>query len=201
MLIIKLAVPAVAAVAIAAPAGGQETPTAAPLAPTVVQIDRIYPKRRVVRSTAFTPLARPTVSQVQAIITMEAARVGASASHLRSRIACESGMRWYAANGQYAGLGQFAQETFTRGMRSIGSRLVQWTTRRVRHKHVTLIDTYSDGSVVKRKGWIRRQTVVHHYRGVIPRNPVRTHGHAQVRIMAMAMVGRGAVNDSEWECR
>lgn len=180
---------------------GHQAPPAAPLAPTIIRTDRIYPEHRVVRSTAATPLARPSVAQVERIITIEAARVGASASHLRSRIACESGMRWYARNGQYLGLGQFAHETFYRGMRSIGSRVVKWTTRRVRHKRLTLIDVYSDGSVVKRNGWTRRQTVVHHFRGVIPRHPERTHGHAQVRIMAEAMVGRGGVNNSEWECR
>lgn len=198
--IAAVAVPAVA-VALATPAGGQDQPVDPPPSPTVVKTDRIYPKRQVVVSTRFTPLAQPTVAQVHEIIALESARVGASASHLSSRIACESGFRWDAANGRYLGLGQFADETFRRGMRSIGSRVVRLTTRRVRPKRVVLVDMLSDGTMVKRMGWTRRQTVVHHYNGMIPHDPVPTHAHAQIRIMALVLVGRSAVNDSEWSCR
>ncbi len=183
-------------------ATGQESPVPAPQPPpTVVDTERIYPKRIFVVRSRFNPDAYPSASGVKEIINHEADRVGASASHLRSRVFCESGFSWRATNGQYVGVGQFAWETFYRGVRSLDTRIVLKKTKRWRAKKVLLVDTMSDGTISKRFGWQIRQRVVHHYKGVIPRHPPHRHTWAQIRIMALAMVGRSGVNDSEWACR
>jgi hypothetical protein len=47
----------------------------------------------------------------------------------------------------------------------------------------------------------RRANYVYVLKGKIPRHPERTHGWAQVRLMARAIVGLGGVKDSKWEVR
>jgi hypothetical protein len=198
-----LAVTAVpAAVLIPAVAAGQEV-SPQTQEPTVVKTDRQYPaKVRLIRGT-FRPPAYPSPRGVLEIIDQEARRVGASADHLRARVACETGriFGWWQTNGQYAGVGQFSESTFRRGMASLDTRVVWRTTRTQHARHVRLVDVYSDGSTRERRGWRVRQLVVHRDRGVIPRWPDRRHVTAQVRIMALAMVGRSRVSDGEWSCR
>jgi hypothetical protein len=161
----------------------------------------VYPPKSRIISTTFQPWSRPTPTQVRQIIAMEAARYGAPLAGLVRRISCESGMRWWAKNGQYLGLGQFATSTFYRGMSTIKSRVVRLVKRRERAKRVLRIDNLADGTVRASWRWPIRQRVIHVYHGVIPRRPPVTHGWAQIRIMAQALVGRSAVHNSEWECR
>lgn len=183
-------------------ATGQEGSAPVPQpAPTVVDTKRIYPKRILVVRSRFNPDAYPSSKGVKEIINHEADRVGASAGRLYSRVSCESGFSWRATNGQYVGVGQFAWETFYRGVRSLDTRVVLKKTKRWRAKKILLVDTMSDGTTSKRVGWKVRQLVIHRYRGKIPRHPPHRHTWAQVRIMALAMVGRSRVNDSEWACR
>lgn len=194
-------VAATAVVLVPATAGSQDAPPAPPT-PTVVKTERIGPQRILVLRSTFHPAAYPPPRTVRWIIDYEAARVGASSAHLRSRVACESGFSWWATNGQFVGVGQFAYETFYRGVRSLDTRVVAIRVKRWVAKRVTLLDTYSDGSTKQRPGgWKVRQLVVHHYRGKIPRTPPQRHTWAQIRIMSLAMVGRSAVRDSEWTCR
>lgn len=175
-------------------------PTALP-AHTLVKTERIYPRRVMVLRSRFHPPATPPPSEVPQIIDREAARVGASAAHLRARVACESHFQWWARNGQYGGVGQFAYSTFARGIASLDTRVVTFTKTRRRTRHVQLVDVYADGTTRHRIGWKVGQLVVHHFRGVLPRNPPREHAWAQIRVMALAMVGRSAVHDGEWSCR
>jgi hypothetical protein len=205
---LTVAVPVAALLLVGAPSTGQSesppTPAAqvVPTIPTVVKRERIYPKRTIRKHGKFTPWAAPSPSQVGTIIQIEAARWGAPAWRLRCRIWGESRMRWGVVNsGGYAGLGQFASSTFYRGMSSIGSRKVKmvkvrWTTR-----PTSLVRTWSDGHRTRERSKRIRVKVVHTYYGKIPRWPARTHGWAQVRIMARAMVGKGRVHDSEWQVR
>lgn len=184
----------------AASAAAPAATTAAVPTPTVVARQYVRPKRARILSTRFEPWSRPSPAQVRTIIAVEAARAGVQASALARRISCESGFRWWASNGQYDGLGQFASETFYRGMTSIGTRRVRLVTRRARVKRVRRVDTLSDGTVRATWRWPVQQRVVHVYRGTIPKTPPKTHGWAQVRIMAQALAGRSAVSNSEWDC-
>lgn len=170
--------------------------------PTVVKRERIYPKRTIRKSSRFTPWAQPNRAQVDTIVATEAARWRAPSWRLHCRINGESGYRWWVINsGGYAGLGQFGKETFYRGMSSIGSRLVRLVDRRTTTRPTILVRHWSDGTITRERSKRIRVQVIHTYKGKIPRWPARTHGWAQVRIMARAMVGLGRVNDSEWEVR
>jgi hypothetical protein len=186
----------------AATAESQSLTTTTP-APTKALIARklVRPKPVVTHHKTFTPWSRPSVGQVRKIIAYEADRWHVSRSHLDARVFCESGYRWWAKNGQYAGLGQFAAETFGRGMASIGSRTVKIVRTGSRLVREHELRTYSDGSRVRARRGLARQTVRTVLVGHIPAAADRLHGWAQVRIMARAMAGLGGVRDSEWECR
>lgn len=174
-------------------------PPPAPL-PRLVRSRFLRPAHRVVLHRRFVPWAQPSPSQTQTIINLEAARAGVSAAGLSRRVACESGYRWWAANGQYHGLGQFASETFYRGMSTIGSRKVVLVSSTSRLRRVREQRVYSDGHVVIARRGFMRQAVERRTVGWIPRSPVMTHGWAQIRIMAQVLAGRSAVHNSEWEC-
>lgn len=178
------------------------TPTPPPK-PTVVSVRRHRPRRTITRRRTFTPAAYPSAAYIQGvIIPVEAATWGASAARLSCRIYGESRYEWSATNGQYVGVGQFAPSTFYRGVSSIGTRRVQYTPRVTHRRRPTVVrTTMSDGSHATRRVHWRRQRVVHVRYGWLPREPVVRHTWEQVRIMARAMVGLGAVNDSEWEVR
>lgn len=168
----------------------------------VIATERHYPRRKLVLHSRFRVPDHPTAAYVLNVIApYEAAMWGAPLGRLKCRIAGESGGWWTATNGQYAGVGQFAWTTFTRGRDSMGRRSVRLVERRWRAKSIRLVDTMSDGTTRRRYGWKVRQRVVHVYHGVIPRYPDHRHAWAQVRIMARAFQGLGAVRDSEWEVR
>lgn len=204
-----LAVPAVLAVSLFAAPVSADTAATAPeptaggggaTAATVVTTSRVTPPRRKVVRKRFTPWAKPSPRRVRQIIRWEARRWRISSARLARRVACESGFRWYAGNGPYQGLLQFASSTFYRGMRSIRSRGVK--IKRVRRRTVreVRITRYSDGSVVRKRGRKRAQRVTYVYKGRFPRNPAVSHAWAQLRIGAQAIAGRSAVSSGEWGC-
>lgn len=161
----------------------------------------IRPKRVVTKYRKLVVLDKATPNQVKEIVNLESKLWGADENRMLFRINCESTFRWNAQNGQYQGLGQFAEETFRRGMGSIGTRKVEkrsvrWTTKKTR-----IILRYPDGKRTIKYGRKNRQKIVTVRRGMIPKYPERTHTHAQVRIMARAMVGLGAVSNGEWDPR
>ena len=204
-----LAVPAVVAVSMfaaptavqsAAPAPQQEAGGGGATAATVVKTSRVAPPRRKVVRKRFSPWAKPSPRRVRQIIRWEARRWGISPSRLARRVGCESGFRWYAGNGAYQGLLQFASGTFYRGMRTIKSRGVKIKRVRKRTVREVRVSRYSDGSVVRKKGRKRTQHVTYVFKGRFPRNPSVTHAWAQLRIGAQAIAGRSAVSSGEWGC-
>lgn len=186
----------------AAPATAEApTDTGPPPPPYVVKkvVHRPPAHRRVVRR--FTPPAHPAPGYVLGVIApREAARFGARQDVLTCRIRRESGGRYWAANGQYHGVGQFAYSTFTRGLRTMPHR-VELRARLSRLRRSEVVRVYSDGRVSRTAGRYVRQRVLVIRRGRLPRWPVYTHAWAQVRIMAQALVGRSAVASSEWSTR
>jgi len=171
-----------------------------PQEPVVVNVKVVKPKAKRVFVKKFTPWARPTPSQVGDIIEHESAKWGASASKLHRMVRCESTYNWAAGNGQYRGLGQFAYSTFTRGLSTMPRLVVKKSRRWVKRKG-TRVTYYSNG--VKKKEPTKKRKVlrVRVKRGFIPNSPPHTHGFAQIRIMAQAIVGKSAVGLSEWECQ
>ncbi len=166
----------------------------------VTGVDTVRPDpHKVVRKT-FTPWARPNPRKVRLIIRLEAHRWNISPSSLSRRVACESHYKWYAGNGSYQGLLQFAPGTFHRGLSSIRSRQVKVVRARERMVPVQKVVHYSDGSVERKPGIERRQKVVTVYHGTLPRNPAVTHAWTQLRIGSQAIRGLSAVGSSEWSC-
>jgi hypothetical protein len=168
--------------------------------PRVVSVRRVVPPRRKVVRVRFRPWSRPSPRKVRQIIRIEARRWHIDPRRLARRVGCESEFRWYAGNGSYRGLLQFAPSTFSRGLRTIRSRRVAIVKTRVRTVRETQIVRYSDGRVERRRGRRHRQRVVRLYRGVLPRRPQLTHGWAQLRIGSQAIRGMSAVRSSEWGC-
>lgn len=183
-----------------APAAEQppEAETAAPV--HVTKVTSVRPARRKVVRKRFKPAARPGPRGVRRIIHLEARRWNISPSSLSRRVACESNYRWYAGNGAYQGLLQFASSTFYRGLSSIRSREVRFVRERKRMVHGERIVQYSDGSLTVGRGVKRRQKVVTVYSGTLPRNPSVTHGWTQLRIGSQAIRGLSAVGSGEWAC-
>ncbi len=166
----------------------------------VTKVTSIRPARRKVVRKRFKPAARPGPRGVRRIIHLEARRWNISPSSLSRRVACESNYRWYAGNGAYQGLLQFASSTFYRGLSSIRSREVRFVRERKRMVHGERIVQYSDGSLTVGRGVKRRQKVVTVYSGTLPRNPSVTHGWTQLRIGSQAIRGLSAVGSGEWAC-
>ena len=194
------ALPAAAHAQSEAPAAEESTDaeTAAPAHVTRVESDR--PARRKVVRKRFTPAAKPGPAMVRRIINLEARRWNISASSLSRRVACESNYKWYAGNGAYQGLLQFASGTFYRGLSSIRTRKVKFVRERKRMRHGYKVVHYSDGSVKRKRGIKRWQKVVTVYNGTLPRNPSVTHAWTQLRIGSQAIRGMSAVSSSEWSC-
>lgn len=192
---VPLAPQVATSVAAEAAAGSQPTAQA-----SVVRVDRKIPPQRKVIHRKFRPWAKPSASQARAIIRAEAKRWKIPASALSRRVACESRFHWWAQNGQYQGLLQFAYSTFARGMRTIRSRQVRLVRSKVRRVHETRVIHYSDGTKKERRGRARRQRLVVIYTGRLPRNPAHSHGWSQLRIGAQAIRGISAVHSSEWAC-
>jgi hypothetical protein len=177
-----------------------EEPTAQQATVTKLVVHRPKLHRTVVRS--FAPPARPSPGYVLGTIApLEAAHFGAPLGVLRCRISRESGGRYWASNGQYQGVGQFAASTFSRGLSTMprGIRLRERSSRLVRAE---VVRVWSDGRVTRSKGRYSRVRVLRILKGRI--SPWASPGHttwAQVRIMAQALVGRSAVSSGEWSTR
>src|SRR4051794_31397735 len=92
---------------------------------SVVRVEHVVPPRKKVVHRKFHPWSRPTPGQVREIIANEARRWRVPAASLSRRIACESHYHWWASNGQYQGVLQFAYGTFYRGLRTIRDRHVK----------------------------------------------------------------------------
>lgn len=193
-----VSVPSATAQTEAPAAAEQPAESAAPARVTKVVSDR--PARRKVVRKRFTPAATPGPRKVRWIIRLEARRWNISPSSLSRRVACESNYRWYAGNGAYQGLLQFASSTFYRGLSSIRSRQVTFKRAHDRMIRATKVVHYSDGSVKRKRGIKRWQKVVTVYRGTLPRNPSVTHAWTQLRIGSQAIRGLSAVGSSEWSC-
>lgn len=188
------------------PGSAQEEPTqttetteSAPQKPHVVKKYRLYPKHYRKQHLQFEPWSWPSSAQVGIIIKEESKRWGASEGYLRSIVWCESRFYPGAVNGQYRGLGQYAYSTFTRGVSTMPHGVKMKVTR-LPWRHTIIVKVWSDGKIQRIKGYkvhVRRTRIFH---GKIPTYPIWTHGWAQVRIMAQAMVGKSAVNLSEWSC-
>ena len=199
---------AVAAVsAVAAPlAFAAAGPTSAPNASSpsasasVVRVQHVVPPRKKVVHHKFRPWSKPSTGQVQEIIRNEARRWRVPAASLSRRIACESHYHWWASNGQYSGVLQFAPGTFYRGMRTIRTRRVKIVRSKVRRVHEARVTHYSDGRKVRRRTTPRRQRLIVVYTGRLPRSPAVNNTFAQVRIGAQALRGISAVHSSEWSC-
>lgn len=174
--------------------------------PKVVKRIVNNPPKKVVVRKKIDPVveAQPTGNALHRMISEEAARYGVSASHLSSRVNCESTYRWWASNGgTYHGLLQFHPNTFYRGMSGLDSHRVvriNSKTRRSKRKRV-IRRKYSNGSTRYKIGKRIRQKLIVRRVATIPNSPPITHGRAQLRIGAQAIAGVGTVNNSEWECR
>jgi hypothetical protein len=176
-------------------ATGQPTATA-----SVVKVENRKAPRKKVVHRRFRPWAHPSPGQVREIIATEARRWGVPAASLSRRVACESHYHWWATNGQYSGVLQFAAGTFYRGMGTIKTRKVKIVRSKTRRVHDRRIVHLSDGRKVNRRTTPRRQRLIVIYTGRIPRSPAVSNTFAQVRIGAQALRGISAVHSSEWSC-
>jgi hypothetical protein len=205
-------IPAVAAlVAVVVPLAFALTPrasadTAAPSSSTptatvsVVKVEHRRAPRKKVVHRRFRPWPHPSPAQVREIINNEARRWGVSAASLSRRVACESRYRWWAANGQYSGVLQFAASTFYRGLQTIRSHKLKIVRSKIRRVHDARITHFSDGRRVSRRTTPRRQRLIVVYHGRLPRTPSVNSTFAQIRIGAQALRGISAVRSSEWAC-
>jgi len=176
-------------------ATGQPAATA-----SVVKVENRKAPRKKVVHRKFRPWAHPSPGQVREIIANEARRWGVSAASLSRRVSCESHYHWWATNGQYSGVLQFAAGTFYRGMSTIKSHKVKIVRSKSRRVHDRRVTHLSDGRTVSRRTTPRRQRLVVVYTGRIPRSPAVSNTFAQVRIGAQALRGISAVHSSEWSC-
>lgn len=183
--------------AVAPGASAEDSPTATA---SVVKVENRKAPRTKVVHRKFRPWAKPSAGQVREIIRNEARRWGVSAAGLSRRVACESHYHWWASNGQYQGVLQFAPGTFYRGLRTIRSHKVKIVRSKTRRVHDARVTHYSDGRKVRRRTTPRRQRLVVVYTGRLPRRPSMVNAFAQIRIGAQALRGISAVHSSEWSC-
>lgn len=167
----------------------------------IVNVSVNRPPRVHKKVVKFRPWGKPTIKQVFKIINYEAQLWNTSASRISCRIDGESSYEWDNSNGKYLGLGQFADETFYRGMSSIGTRKVRIVRKRKVNLEEVTTTVYIDGSKKKKVTDRYKGTRIMVKKGTIPRNPERTHGWAQVRIMARSQAGLGRVNIGEWSVK
>ena len=185
------------AFAVASRANADDQPTATA---SVVKVENRKAPRKKVFHRRFRPWAKPSPGQVREIINNEARRWHVSAASLSRRIACESHYHWWATNGQYSGVLQFAPGTFYRGLSTIKTHKVKIVRSKSRRVHDRRVTHFSDGRKVSRRTTPRRQRLVVVYHGRIPRSPSVSNTFAQVRIGAQALRGISAVHSSEWSC-
>lgn len=195
---IVTALPVAFAVAATAPADeGSGNPSANA---SVLRVEHIVPARKKVVHRRFRPWSRPTPGQVREIIHNEARRWRVPAASLTRRVGCESHFHWWASNGQFQGVLQFAPGTFYRGLHTIRDRRVVLVRKRIRTVHETRVVHYADGHVERKRGARRHQRVTYILRGALPRRPAVLDAWAQLRIGAQAIRGLSAVRSSEWSC-
>ena len=185
------------AFAVAPRAAAEDQPTATA---SVVKVENKKAARKKVLHRKFRPWAKPSPGQVREIIRNEARRWRVPAASLSRRIACESHYHWWATNGQYSGVLQFAPGTFYRGMSTIKTRKVKIVRSKTRRVHDRRVTHFSDGRKVSRRTTPRRQRLIVVYTGRIPRSPAVSNTFAQIRIGAQALRGISAVHSSEWSC-
>ena len=188
---------AIAPRAFADQAAASGSPTASA---SVVKVEHRRAARTMVVHRRLRLWAHPSTGQVLEIIRNEARRWHVPAASLSRRIACESRYHWWATNGQYSGVLQFAPSTFYRGMSTIKSRQIKIVRTKSRRVHDARITHYSDGRKVSRRTTPRRQRLVVVLRARLPRSPSVSNTFAQVRIGAQALRGISAVHASEWSC-
>ena len=184
-------------VPIAFAAEGSTEPTASA---SVVRVDHVKRAPHKVFHRHFRPWRHPSPGQVQQAIRAEAARWHIPAGALSRRVACESHYHWWASNGQYSGVLQFAYGTFQRGVHTLKSRQVRLVKSKTRRVHDWRVYHYSDGRIVRKKGAPRRQRITVVYTGRLPRHPSVSDTWTQLRIGAQAIRGISAVHSSEWSC-
>ena len=188
---------AVAPRALADDAKATSSPTATA---SVVKVENWKAPRKKVVHRKFRPWAHPTPGQVREIIRNEARRWHVPAASLSRRVACESRYHWYAGNGQYSGVLQFAAGTFYRGMSTIKSHEIKLVRSKSHRVHDARITHFSDGRKVHRRTTPRRQRVTVVLTARLPRHPSVNNTFAQIRIGAQALRGISAVHSSEWAC-
>jgi hypothetical protein len=181
---------------VASHSGGTE-PTAKA---SVVKVETKRVARNKVVHRRFRLWSRPSTGQVREIIRNEARRWRVPEASLSRRIACESHYHWWATNGQYSGVLQFAPNTFYRGMSTIKSHKVSIVRVMNRRVHDRRIVHLSDGRKINRRTTPHRQRLVVVLRARLPRTPAVSNTFAQIRIGAQALRGISAVHSSEWAC-
>jgi hypothetical protein len=167
---------------------------------TVVSTTVKRPPKVIHRAFKVKLITHPSQGQVLEIINHEARLWGVSPAALTRRARCESGLNWWATNGQYQGVLQFGANAFYRGMSTIRTRRYVDTVIRYRRMHSRVYRQWSDGRITRNKGRIVRQQMVIRTVGYIPRNPYIADVYAQIRIGAQALRGISAVRSSEWSC-
>lgn len=145
-------------------------------------------KRKIV------PLAQPTPDQVRRIVAYEMSLWGGP--NPLGRIACESGLRWNAVNGQYRGLLQFGP--VWQAMWNGTPRLVRYVRERVVKVRSKKVTVYSNGRIHKRPGPLVTQRRITILSGALPADSTPFHGHAAIRVHQRAISGHGL--STGWEC-
>lgn len=153
----------------------------------------IPPKHKTIRKH-FRPWAHPTAGQVRIILHEEQKRWGGP--HLGGRVACESGYRWWATNGQYRGLLQFGP--IWGSMWSGAPRGVRYVTTHKRKKPIRRHRHWSDGRWTHHTVRNRIQVIRVIRHGRIPRSATPFHGWAAIRVGQRAVSGDGP--STGWEC-
>lgn len=165
---------------------------------TVVSTTVKRPPKVIHRAFKVKLTTTPTQGQVLEIINHEAQLWGISSAALTRRARCESGLRYWATNGQYVGVLQFGANAFYRGLSTIRTRRYMNTVIRYRRMHSRVYRQWSDGRTTRNKGRIVRQQVITRtvgYMTAYMRDP-----YTQIRIGAQALRGISAVRSSEWSC-
>lgn len=162
--------------------------------PYVVHSKTVRPKRHVRRVHHFQPESTPTATQVHKIEDLEQARWGGPT--LRNRVWCESGDRWYAANGQYHGLLQIG--TWWSYVWPKTPRGVRLTSHDKRPAAVYRVKVYDTGKRVHKRVGSRSQRVTRVKKGKIAANASAYNGWAAIRVGQRAVSGDGP--SASWEC-
>src|SRR4051794_13685158 len=116
-------------VAVGSSAAIAEAPSPTSEQATVVKLVVKRPPKIVHRRAALQTPTRPGTARVLQITRPGGALGGVPPASLSRRVSCESHYHWWASNGQYSGVLQFAAGTFYRGLRTLRTRKVVITRR------------------------------------------------------------------------